>query len=116
LLVSYGDTLLKTKRLEEAKALLAFIQSDEYQDNADFCCICGNIYFHTNQLLAAMGEYVRAMYAKNHTNRDSTHNIPLYNIGLINEKLGDVKEALVNYKLCTNFPLAEKRIKVLEGT
>jgi glycosyltransferase involved in cell wall biosynthesis len=116
LLVSYGDTLLQTNRLEEAKALLAFIQSDAYQDNADFCCTCGNIYFHTNQFLAAMGEYVRALYAKKYTNRDSTHNIPLYNIGLINETLGDVKEALVNYKLCTNFPLAEKRIKVLENT
>jgi glycosyltransferase involved in cell wall biosynthesis len=114
LLVAYGTTLINTGRLDEAKQLLTFIHSENYQDDADFCCICGSIYLRTNQLLAAMGEFVRALYAKRSVNRDATHNIPLYNIGVINERMGDFKEALVNYKMCVNFPMADSRIRLLE--
>jgi glycosyltransferase involved in cell wall biosynthesis len=115
LLVAYTTTLLNTKRLDEAMELLAFIQSEPYQEHADLCCVCGSIYYKTNQLLAAMGEFVRALYAKTFTNRNASHNIPLYNIGLINERLGDTKEALVNYKMCDNFPMADERIRILES-
>jgi tetratricopeptide (TPR) repeat protein len=113
LIISFGSTLLDTNRMAEALQLLKFIQSQAYQDYADLCCLCGSILLRSNQLLGAMGEYVRALYAKTSTNQDATHNIPLYNIGLINERLGDLEEALVNYRMCTNFPLARQRIQQL---
>jgi glycosyltransferase involved in cell wall biosynthesis len=114
LVVSYGSTLLNIKQMDEATSLLKFIQSEDYHKNADFCCLCGSIYFHKNQYGAAMGEFVRALYGSHSVNQDATHNIPLYNIGLINEILGDPQEALVNYKMCVNFPMAERRIQMLE--
>jgi glycosyltransferase involved in cell wall biosynthesis len=113
LIVSYGEVLLKTQRLDEANELLVFLQSGAYQDNADFCCTAGSIYLAQNKLLPAMGEFVRALYAKKFTYKEATHNIPLYHIGLINERLGDPEEALKNYRLCTDFPMAEERIRAL---
>jgi Tfp pilus assembly protein PilF len=105
---------MNTQRFEESNQLLLYIQSLDYQNDADFCCLCGSFLLRQNQPVAAMGEFVRALYAKNATNKDATHNIPLYNIGLINERLGDTAEALVNYKMCVNFPMAEERIRLLE--
>jgi glycosyltransferase involved in cell wall biosynthesis len=115
LIVSYSEVLLKTARLAEADELLQFLQSDEYQDDADYCCVAGSIHLTHNRFMPAMGEFVRALYAKKFSNKDCSYNLPMYNIGLINERLGDCEEALKNYRLCTDFPMAEEKIRKLEN-
>jgi tetratricopeptide (TPR) repeat protein len=114
LIISYSESLLQTGRLTEADELLQFLQTKEYQDDADYCCCAGSIHLAHKRFLPAMGEFVRALYAKKCSNKDATHNIPMYNIGVINERLGDFEEALKNYHLCNDFPLADKRIRILE--
>lgn len=113
LVISYGYCLLHTERLEEAMNLLQLY--DYYCISSDFCCLAGDIYLRNNYPLKAMAQYVKAMSCDISFVEDSKFNIPVYNIGYINEMLGDIPSALMQYKRCKDFPLAEERIKYLES-
>lgn len=113
LLTSYGYSLLHTEQLEEALHLLqAFISRYE---TSDFCCLAGSIYLKSGQFVKAMAEFLKAMHCETFHVEDARHNIPLYNMGYINELLGDTKTALLLYKRCMNFAMADERIHSLEA-
>jgi glycosyltransferase involved in cell wall biosynthesis len=115
LTVSYGYTLLYTGRLKEAEELLRLLRSDQrYRECADTCCLAGSIYLHRNQYLQAMGEFIKAMSSKTSFQEDAKYDIPVYNIGYIQELLGDRKAALEQYRRCRDFPKAARRIRILE--
>lgn len=114
LIVSYGYTLLHTNRVEEALKL-----ENLYNDfclETTYLNLLGLIYMRNQYYLKAMAEFVKALeLAKNNPLPDpSDIYIPCYNMGQINELLGNREGAIVHYKNCGDFPLALDRLKTLE--
>lgn len=111
LVCDYGDALLTLGRAEEALSLLNMYSFYDYC--SDFHCLLGRIYFHNQKPLEAMLEYIKATNCDIAYVKDSKDNVPYYNMGYINELLGDKEAALTHYKRCHDFPMAEARIQAL---
>ena len=111
LIIAYGNTLLVTNRLEEAEILLKIY--DSFAHYADFYCLIGCIYLRKNQPLKAMMEFLKASQAEAYFVEDYKINIPFYQMGLINEYMGNPEAAIMHYKKCQNYIHAEERLKIL---
>ena len=111
LVCDYGDALLKLGKYEEALSLLNVYNFYDYC--SDFHCLIGQIYFCNKKYLQAMLEFIKATNCDVSYVKDTNDNIPFYNMGYINELLGDTQSALLHYKRCHDFPMAEERIQLL---
>lgn len=111
MVIAYANAMLHTGRQTEALQLEAVY--DAFAVTADFLCMMGRIYLANRQYIKAMMEFVKAIHC--HTARENGTNsfIPTYNIGLINEMMGDIPTALMHYRNCGDFPMAVKKIKEL---
>lgn len=112
MLIGYGYALLHLNRTEEALGLAGVY--DAFDSSADFVSLMGLIYLRNGQYMKALLEFVKA------TSFESAHVIgantfiPSYNIGLINEMMGETEMALIHYRKCGDFPMALEKIKSLE--
>ena len=79
----------------------------------DYYCLMGRIYYANRQPLQAIMAFIKALSCEKEFTDGSRFNIPHYNIGYINEQLGDIDSAIIQYKMCKNFPMAENRLKEL---
>ncbi len=111
LIIAYGYSMLYTNRFKEAMKLLDY--SQDFGFVADFHCLMGDIYLRNNYPLKALMEYIQASTCEKQFLIGANSNIPAYNIGFVNELLGDKKTALMHYKRCRDFPMADKKIKEL---
>lgn len=111
LVCDYGDALLKLGKYEEALSLLNVYNFYDYC--SDFHCLIGRIYFCNEKYLQAMLEFIKATNCDVSYIKDTKDNIPFYNMGYINELLGNNQGALSHYKRCHDFPMAEERIQLL---
>lgn len=111
---SYGYTLLDLNMPKKALELSGVY--DTFCDRADFVFLMGTIFMQNGLFEEAIREYKKAVtipfYSVEGTNSYSAY----YNIGVIYECLGHVKEALSYYEKCGNYPPAQKRIRLLCGT
>lgn len=111
MVIGYGYALLHLNRTEDALGLAAVY--DAFAVSADFITLMGLIYLRNNQYMKAMLEFVKALSCKNAHVVGANSFIPSYNIGLINEMMGNKEMALIHYRRCGNFPMALEKIKEL---
>lgn len=111
MVIGYGYALLHLNRAEEALGLEGVY--DAFAVSADFVNLMGLIYLRNEQYMKALLEFVKATaFETAHVVGANTY-IPTYNIGLINEMMGEKEMALVHYRKCGDFPMALERIKAL---
>ena len=88
---------------------------DEFAVSADFVNLMGLIYLRSGHILKAMPQFLKA------TSMDVSHVtgansfIPTYNLGFINEMMGDKKTAILLYQKCGDFKPALDRLNVLNA-
>ena len=112
MVIGYGYALLHLQRHEEALGLLGVY--DAFDSSADFVTLMGLIYLRNGQYMKALLEFLKATtFETAHVTGANTF-IPSYNIGLINEMMGEKEMALVHYRKCGDFPMALEKIKELE--
>lgn len=112
MIIAYANALLHTNR--ESQALQLEAVYDTFATTADFLCIMGQIYLANGQYIKAMMEFLKAIHCPIAKENGSNSFIPTYNIGLINEMMGDIPTALTHYRNCGNFPMAVEKVKILE--
>lgn len=113
MVIGYGYALLHLERYEAALQLQNIY--DAFATSADFICLMGLIYLRTGNLLSAMSEFLKALSCPVAHMEGANSFIPYYNMGCINELMGDKKTALALYHKCGNFAAALIRIKELES-
>ena len=113
MIIAYANALLHTGRESEALQLEAVY--DAFAGTADFLCMMGRIYLANGQYVKAMMEFVKAIHCPVAREKGTNSFIPTYNIGLINEMMGDIPTALTHYRNCGDFPMAVEKIKELDS-
>lgn len=111
MVIGYGYALLHLNRAEEALGLNGVY--DAFAVSADFFTLMGLIYLRNGQYMNALLEFVKALSCDKAHVVGSNSFIPSYNIGLINEMMGDTEAALMHYKKCGDFPMALEKIQEL---
>ena len=112
MIIAYANALLHTGR--EADALQLEAVYDAFATTADFLCIMGQIYLANKQYMKAMMEFVKAIHCPVAREKGTNSFIPTYNIGLINEMMGETQAALTHYRNCGDFPMAVAKVAELE--
>ena len=113
---AFINVMTQTGRSDEA---LAFFEPlyDTFAKSADFYCNMGNIYLNLEnpQPLKAMMEYVKASQAPTVQEEGSNTFVAYYNMGLVNEMLGNPEAAITFYQKSAayNYPLAIERLAIL---
>lgn len=113
MVIGYGYALLHLNRAEEALGLSGVY--DTFAVSADFFTLMGLIYLRNGQYMKALLEFVKALSCDNAHVVGSNSFIPSYNIGLINEMMGDKEAALMHYRKCGDFPIALEKIQELSS-
>ncbi len=113
MVIGYGYALLHLGRLEEA--LLFQNIYDDFAFSADFVCLMGLIYLRNGMVLQAMQEFLKATTIEEAHVTGANSFIPTFNMGCINEVLGDIETAVKLYKKCGDFKPALDRLAELEG-
>ena len=111
MVIGYGYALLHLGRAEEALELGSVY--DAFAVSADFINLMGLIYLRNGQYMKALLEFVKALSCETAHVAGANSFIPTYNIGLINEMMGDKEAALVHYRKCGDFPMALEKIRKL---
>ena len=111
MIIAYGYCLLHLDRFDDALAISSVY--DEYATSADFFTLMGVIYMRTGNLIQAMGEFLKATMHSVSYVEGSNSFIPLYNMGCINELLGEKEMAISYFEKCGDYPLAVEKIREL---
>lgn len=113
MVIAYGYALIHLERFEEALGLLSIY--DEFATSSDFICMIGIAYMRSGQYIKALGEFLKAINHPVAHNEGSNSYIPLYNMGIINEMLGEKEAAILYYQKCGSFKPAVDRLNELFG-
>lgn len=111
MVIGYGYALLHLERYDDALQFQNIY--DEFADSADFVCLMGLIYLRTGMIVQAMSEFLKATTFETARTEGANSFIPLYNMGCVNEVLGNVETAINLYKKCGDFAPALERLKNL---
>ncbi len=111
MVISYGHSLIKAGRSKDALQFENIY--DTFAHSAEFVNLMGIIYMENNLLLKAMAEFLKATtFEFAQTAGENTY-IPTYNMGCINERLGEPDAAIQLYQKCGNYPPALARLNAL---
>lgn len=113
MVIGYGYALLHLERYDEALQFQNVY--DEFGDSADFVCLMGLIYLRKGMIVQAMAEFLKATSFPTARTDGSNTFIPTYNMGCVNEVLGDLDTAITLYKKCGDFKPALERLKELHA-
>ena len=111
MIVSYGYALLDLDRYEDALQLQNSYEA--FSDSADFVCLMGLIYLRNGMLNESVDAFIRATELDKVQVAGANSFIPLYNLGCINEVLGDKDMAIELYRKCGDFEPAVIRLNTL---
>lgn len=111
MVIGYGYALLHLGRYEEALQFQNIY--DEFATTADFVCLMGLIYLRKGMIVQAMTEFLKATTFDSARTEGANSFIPTFNMGCINEVLGDIDTAVTLYRKCGNFQPALDRLKEL---
>lgn len=111
---AFINAMTHTGRSEEALTFFEPIYK-YFANDANFFCSMGVIYLNVNQPLKAMMEFVKATQCSNASEEGSNTYIAYYNIGLVNEMLGNLSSAISFYQRSAQYgyPLALDRLQAL---
>lgn len=113
MVIGYGYNLLHLERYEDALQFQNIYE--EFSFTADFVCLMGLIYLRNGLVMQAMKEFLKAT-TFDHANVTGANSfIPTFNMGCINEVLGDIKTAVTLYRKCGDFKPALDRLKELSN-
>ncbi len=113
MVIGYGYALLHLERYDEA--LLFQNIYDEFATTADFVCLMGLIYLRKGMIVQAMSEFLKATTFSTARTEGANTFIPTFNMGCVNEVLGDIETAVALYKKCGNFKPALDRLAALKN-
>lgn len=111
MVIGYGYALLHLERYDEALQFQNIYE--EFATTADFVCLMGLIYLRKGMIIQAMSEFLKATTFETARTEGANSFIPTFNMGCINEVLGDIDNAVALYKKCGNFKPALDRLKAL---
>lgn len=111
MVIAYGYNLLHLERYQEALQYQNIYT--EFATSADFVCLMGLIYLRNGMVVQAMKEFLYATTFHTSKTEGANSFIPTYNMGCINEVLGETETAISLYKKCGNFQPALNRLKEL---
>lgn len=112
MVIGYGYALLHLNRFDEALQFQNIY--DEFASTADFVCLMGLIYLRNGMVLEAMKEFLKATTFETSKTEGANTFIPIFNMGCINEVLGNISDAKTLYLKCGDFRPALERLKELE--
>lgn len=111
MILEYGLCLLGLGKHEKALEFRNFY--NVYSQSAEFVFLMGNIYCQNGMLLQALAEFLKVTTFENSPAVGLTTYMAYYNMGYINELLGEQEAAVELYKKCGNFDPALKRLDEL---
>ena len=91
MVIGYGYSMLETSRFAEAMTYKSIY--DDYKDIADFLNLMGTIYQKNGCLVDAYMEFQQALKTPYALSEGANTYVPLDNMAMINELLGNSKEA-----------------------
>ena len=112
MVIGYGYALLHLKRYDEALQFQNIYE--EFGGTADFVCLMGLIYLRKGMIVQAMAEFLKATTFETARTEGANSFIPIFNMGCINEVLGEREAAVSHYKRCGSFRPALDRLRELE--
>lgn len=112
MVIGYGYALLHLERYDDALQFQNIY--DEFATSADFVCLMGLIYLRKGMILNAMKEFLKATTFETARTEGANTFIPNFNMGCVNEVLGNIETAVALYKKCGNFKPALDRLKELQ--
>ena len=111
MITSLGYNLIRLEKGEEAAKLDVWFE--QLRDDSDYLCMLGLAYLRSGKVMEAMQSFLGALSGKRSNTAGTSTYIPLYNMGVINEVLGNREDAITLYKKCGNYKPALERIKEL---
>lgn len=111
MVIGYGYALLHLERYDEALQFQNIYE--EFATSADFVCLMGLIYLRKGMIVQAMTEFLKATSFETSRTEGANTFIPTFNMGCVNEVLGDVETAVALYKKCGDFKPALDRLAEL---
>lgn len=111
MVIGYGYALLHLERYDEALQFQNIYE--EFATSADFVCLMGLIYLRKGMIVQAMAEFLKATTFETAKTEGANSFIPTFNMGCINEVMGDIDTAVTLYKKCVDFKPAVDRLKAL---
>ena len=111
MVIGYGYALLHLERYDEALQFQNIYE--EFATSADFVCLMGLIYLRKGMVVQAMAEFLKATTFETANTEGANSFIPTFNMGCINEVMGDIDTAVTLYKKCGDFKPAVDRLKAL---
>lgn len=111
MVIGYGYALLHLERYDEALQFQNIYE--EFATSADFVCLMGLIYLRKGMVVQAMAEFLKATTFETANTEGANSFIPTFNMGCINEVLGEIDTAVTLYKKCGDFKPAVDRLKAL---
>lgn len=111
MILGYGEAMLELGKYQEALTLESV--QDVFDVSPEFACLMGRIYRLNGQYINAMKEFLKATTYSTADLEGSNTYIPLYQMGYINELMGQTEEAKKLYQNCGNYPAALERLTLL---
>ncbi len=111
LIQQYGLCLLDLKEYKEALNFKNIYNLFSY--SAEFVFLMGNIYLANGMLLEALTEFFKATTFETTSAEGINTYLAYYNMGHINELLGETETAIKLFKKCGNFSPALERLRKL---
>lgn len=112
LVESYGYTLIENKKYTKALELTNIY--DEFKNSADFVFMIGLVYMNNGMFDKAILEFQKSLKYKECKMKGVNSFLANYNIGVINECLGNKEVAINYYKKCNNYKMAMNRLSSLK--
>ncbi|MBN3345380.1 glycosyl transferase [Clostridium botulinum] len=113
LMESYGYTLINIKNYNEALKIKKF--EGCYKNSVDFQFLMGLIFMNNNRFTEAAKRFYKCLELEEGKVEGVNSFLPNYNLGVIFETLGYVKEAEDCYKKCAQYDLAKERLKNIDN-
>lgn len=108
MVIGYGYSMLNTGRTDEALGFENIYEA--FKDSIDFVSLMGIIYLRNDMLGNAVERFLDAIDLPYTDSDVASRNVPLYNLGIINEMLGNTEEAKHFYEKCVDFAPAKERL------
>lgn len=111
LVIAYGYTLIQQQQYKNAAELEKYF--DLYSRSPDYCFMLGYISMMNARFQRAIELFSRCTTLQNGEVEGITSWLPLYNIGVIYECLGQKEQAKAFYYRCVGYKNAQNRIAAL---